>query len=139
MIDKLIKLSIARRWLVMFFVLVVGALGIWNYQKLPIDAVPDITNVQVQINTGAPGYSPLEVEQRITYLVELAITGLPYVESNDCNRPKAICRQALNRLWAQLPPASERSFTTRFTQTRMPSNPMVRNTMPPHCAPCRIG
>ena len=78
MIDKLIQFSIARRWLVMFLVLVTGALGVWNYQHLPIDAVPDITNVQVQINTEAPGYSPLEVEQRITYLVELAITGLPH-------------------------------------------------------------
>ncbi|MCA9423171.1 MAG: efflux RND transporter permease subunit, partial [Nitrospira sp.] len=45
MIDKLIQFSIARRWLVMFFVLVISALGIWNYQNLPIDAVPDITNV----------------------------------------------------------------------------------------------
>ena len=55
MIDKLIQFSIARRWLVMFLVLVTGALGVWNYQQLPIDAVPDITNVQVQINTEAPG------------------------------------------------------------------------------------
>ena len=46
MIDKLIHFSIARRWLVMFLVLIVSALGIWNYQNLPIDAVPDITNVQ---------------------------------------------------------------------------------------------
>ncbi len=93
MIDKLIQFSIASRWLVMFFVLVVGALGVWNYQKLPIDAVPDITNVQVQINTEAPGYSPLEVEQRITYLVELAITGLPYVEST-----RSLSRYALSQV-----------------------------------------
>ena len=49
MIDKLIQFSIARRWLVMFLVLVTGALGVWSYQHLPIDAVPDITNVQVHI------------------------------------------------------------------------------------------
>lgn len=53
------------------------ALGVWSYQKLPIDAVPDITNVQVQINTKAPGYSPLETEQRITYPIETALYGLP--------------------------------------------------------------
>ena len=53
------------------------AAGYWSYQKLPIDAVPDITNVQVQINTKADGYSPLETEQRITYPVETALTGLP--------------------------------------------------------------
>ena len=80
MIDALLRFSIARRWIVMFLVLAVGAFGVWNYQRLPIDAVPDITNVQVQINTSAPGYSPLEVEQRITYLVEVAISGLPNLE-----------------------------------------------------------
>lgn len=80
MIDFLLRFSIARRWIVMFLVLAVAGFGIWNYQRLPIDAVPDITNVQVQINTSAPGYSPLEVEQRITYLVETAIAGLPNLE-----------------------------------------------------------
>lgn len=81
MIDALIKLSIARRWLILFLVVIVSVLGVWNYQRLPIDAVPDITNIQVQINTQAEGYSPLEVEQRITYPIEIAITGLPGVES----------------------------------------------------------
>src|SRR3546814_6030754 len=80
MIDALLRFSIARRWVVLFLVLAGAALGVWNYQRLPIDAVPDITNVQVQINTSAPGYSPLEVEQRITYLVEVAIAGLPNLE-----------------------------------------------------------
>ncbi|WP_129774561.1 efflux RND transporter permease subunit [Peristeroidobacter soli] len=80
MIDAILRFSIARRWLVLFLVLVAAAAGLWNYQRLPIDAVPDITNVQVQINTQAPGYSPLEVEQRITYLVEVAIAGLPHLE-----------------------------------------------------------
>lgn len=80
MIDSLLRFSIARPWIVLFLVVVVAAAGIWNYQRLPIDAVPDITNVQVQINTQAPGYSPLEVEQRITYLVETAIAGLPRLE-----------------------------------------------------------
>ena len=80
MIESLLRFSIERRWVVMFFVLVAAALGGWSYQRLPIDAVPDITNVQVQINTAAPGYSPLEVEQRITYLVETAVAGLPRLE-----------------------------------------------------------
>jgi cobalt-zinc-cadmium resistance protein CzcA len=80
MIDAILRFSIARRWVVLFLVLAAAAAGVWNYQRLPIDAVPDITNVQVQINTQAPGYSPLEVEQRITYLVEVAIAGLPHLE-----------------------------------------------------------
>jgi cobalt-zinc-cadmium resistance protein CzcA len=78
-IDAVLRFSIARRGLVMVFVLGLVALGVYHYQRLPIDAVPDITNVQVQINTQAPGYTPLEVEQRITVPIETAITGLPHL------------------------------------------------------------
>ena len=74
MIDFLIRFAIERRGVVMTVMLALVLLGIWNYQRLPIDAVPDITNVQVQINTQAAGYTPLEVEQRITYPIETAIT-----------------------------------------------------------------
>ena len=114
MIDKLIQFSIASRWLVMFFVLVVGALGVWNYQNLPIDAVPDITNVQVQINTEAPGYSPLEVEQRITYLVELAITGLPYVEST-----RSISRYALSQVTVVFEKGTDIYFARNLINERL--------------------
>jgi len=76
MLEKLIRASIAHRWLVLLLVLGLSALGLWNYGRLPIDAVPDITNVQVQINTEAPGYSPLEAEQRVTFPVETALAGL---------------------------------------------------------------
>lgn len=77
MIEHILRLSIERRWLVLGAVFTFIILGLWNYQRLPIDAVPDITNIQVQINTEAPGYSPLETEQRITYPVETALAGLP--------------------------------------------------------------
>lgn len=77
MIDSLLRLVIDRRILFLSFIFIIVGVGIWSYQKLPIDAVPDITNVQVQINTTAPGYSPLEAEQRITYPVENALAGLP--------------------------------------------------------------
>ena len=70
MINNILSLSIERRGLMLSLILIIIGLGVWSYQKLPIDAVPDITNVQVQINTNAPGYSPLEAEQRITYPVE---------------------------------------------------------------------
>ena len=114
MIDKLIQFSIARRWLVMFLVLVIGALGVWNYQQLPIDAVPDITNVQVQINTEAPGYSPLEVEQRITYLVELAITGLPYVEST-----RSLSRYALSQVTVVFEKGTDIYFARNLINERL--------------------
>lgn len=77
MIESILRAAIHRRWLVLVAVFALVALGLWNYQRLPIDAVPDITNVQVQINTEAPGYSPLETEQRITYTIETALAGLP--------------------------------------------------------------
>ena len=77
MLDGLLAASIRQRWLVMLAVLGISILGAWNFTRLPIDAVPDITNVQVQINSAAPGYSPLEVEQRITFPVETAMGGLP--------------------------------------------------------------
>ena len=77
MLDQIIKLSIARRDVVLFVVLLVAGLGVWNFSRLPIDAVPDITNVQVVINTPAPGYTPLEVEQRITFPLENAMAGIP--------------------------------------------------------------
>lgn len=80
MVQSLVQFSIRHRWLILLAVLGVAAFGVYNYQRLPIDAVPDITNVQVQINTNAPGYSPLEVEQRITYPVETAMAGLPELD-----------------------------------------------------------
>ncbi|WP_140721170.1 efflux RND transporter permease subunit [Pseudomonas sp. Hp2] len=77
MLERLIRASIAHRWLVMALTLALIGVGIWSFQRLPIDVTPDITNVQVQVNTAAPGYSPLEVEQRITFPVETALAGLP--------------------------------------------------------------
>jgi len=62
MFERIIRFAIEQRWLVLLAVLAMAGLGIYNYQRLPIDAVPDITNVQVQINTQAGGYSPLETE-----------------------------------------------------------------------------
>lgn len=80
MIDALIRFTVERRWLVLAATLLVAAAGIYSTLKLPIDAVPDITNVQVQINSEAPGYSPLETEQRISYPVETAMAGLPKLD-----------------------------------------------------------
>ncbi|MBX8477905.1 CusA/CzcA family heavy metal efflux RND transporter [Pseudomonas cichorii] len=77
MFERLIQFAIEQRIVVMLAVLLMVGLGIASYQKLPIDAVPDITNVQVQINTAAPGFSPLETEQRITFAIETAMAGLP--------------------------------------------------------------
>ena len=80
MLTKLLQSSLRHRWLVIIATLAMAALGVYNFNRLPIDAVPDITNVQVQINTSAAGYSPFETEQRITYPVETAMAGIPYLD-----------------------------------------------------------
>lgn len=80
MLEAIIHFSIRQRWLVLLTALGLLALGAYNFTRLPIDAVPDITNVQVQINTAADGYSPLEVEQRITFPIETVLSGLPKLD-----------------------------------------------------------
>lgn len=80
MLEKIIRASVSHRWLMMSFTVVLIAVGVWSFRQLPIDVTPDITNVQVQVNTSAPGYSPLEAEQRITYAVETAMAGLPKMD-----------------------------------------------------------
>ena len=77
MISRLVSFSVLQRWLVVFVTAALAAFGAYNFIRLPIDAVPDITNVQVQINTEAPGYSPLEAEQRITFPIETANNRAP--------------------------------------------------------------
>ncbi len=80
MFERILRFAIEQRWLVLLATLGIAALGIYSYRHLPIDAVPDITNVQVQINAEVPGASPLEVEQRVTYALETAMAGLPGLE-----------------------------------------------------------
>ena len=78
--DRIIQFSIRNAIWVMLFVIAWIAIGIFSYQKLTIDAVPDITNVQVQINSQANGFTALEVEQRITYPIENAMSGMSNLE-----------------------------------------------------------
>lgn len=78
--ERIIQFSIQNAIWVLLFVCTWIAVGVYSYQKLPIDAVPDITNTQVQINTQAKGFTALEVEQRITYPIENAMAGIPDLE-----------------------------------------------------------
>ena len=77
MLARIVRFAIFHRWLMLVATLALVGIGLWSFTRLSIDATPDITNVQVQINTHAPGYSPLESEQRVTYPIETALAGLP--------------------------------------------------------------
>ncbi len=77
MIEKILKFSIEQRWVMIALTLVMGGLGVYNLSRVHIDAVPDISNIQVQIGAQAPGLSALEIEQRITFPIETAMAGLP--------------------------------------------------------------
>jgi cobalt-zinc-cadmium resistance protein CzcA len=81
MIARIISLSVSARWFVLAVVLIVAGVGVWQSLLLPIDVTPDITNKQVQINTVVPTLTPVEVEKRVTYPIETALTGLDGVES----------------------------------------------------------
>ena len=80
MISRIIEFSIRRRWLVVLACFIASALGLWSLTHIPIDAVPDITNNQVQINTVAPALSPVEIEKQVTFRIETALAGTPGLE-----------------------------------------------------------
>ena len=114
MLEKIIELSIRQRIAVLVAVLLLAALGIWNFGRLKIDAVPDITNVQVQINTSAPGFSPLEAEQRITFPVETAIAGLPGLEYT-----RSVSRYGLSQVTVVFEDGTDIYFARQLVNERL--------------------
>jgi cobalt-zinc-cadmium resistance protein CzcA len=80
MINGLIRFSVSQRLLVLLMAPIMIGAGIYSLVKLPIDAVPDVTNVQVQVLTAAPSLAPLEIERQITFPVEVAMSGLPDIQ-----------------------------------------------------------
>ena len=114
MIDALLAFSIRQRWLVVLFALVAGGFGAWNFTRLPIDAVPDVTNVQVQINTRAPGLSPLEAEQRITFPIETAMGGLPRLDYT-----RSISRYGLSQVTVVFQDGTDIYFARQLVNERI--------------------
>lgn len=114
MIDALLAFSVRQRWLVVLFALAAGAFGAWNFTRLPIDAVPDVTNVQVQINTRAPGLSPLEAEQRITFPVETAMGGLPRLDHT-----RSISRYGLSQVTVVFQDGTDIYFARQLVNERI--------------------
>ncbi|MEI7864247.1 MAG: CusA/CzcA family heavy metal efflux RND transporter, partial [Chthoniobacterales bacterium] len=118
---------IRQRWMVLLAVLCVAALGVYNYQRLPIDAVPDITNIQVQINAEAPGYSPLEAEQRITYIVETAMSGLPHLDYT-----RSLSRYGLSQVTVVFKDGTDIYFGRQIIAQRLQE---LRSRLPPGIEP----
>ena len=124
MLNTIIDFSLRRRWLVMAVVAAMAALGIYDYQRLPIDAVPDITNVQVQVNIEASGYSPLETEQRITFVVENAMAGLPGL-----NYTRSLSRYGLSQVTVVFDDGTDIYFARQLVNERLGE---VKGELPPH-------
>ncbi|NVD71593.1 CusA/CzcA family heavy metal efflux RND transporter [Duganella sp. BJB1802] len=114
MFERLIRFAIAQRWLVLLAVAAMAALGVYNYQRLPIDAVPDITNVQVQVNTPAPGYSPLETEQRVTFPIETLMAGLPGLEQT-----RSLSRYGLSQVTVVFKDGTDLFFARQLVGERL--------------------
>ncbi len=122
MIDGILSFAIRRRWLVMIAVVAMAVYGALNFARLPIDAVPDITNVQVQINSRAPGYTPLEAEQRITFPIETAMGGLPRLENT-----RSISRDGLSQVTVIFKDGTDIYFARQLVNERIQQ---VRDQLP---------
>ena len=123
MIDAILDFSIRQRWLVLVATVGFATLGAWNFTRLPIDAVPDITNVQVQINTKAVGYSPLEVEQRITFPIETAMGGLPRLDYT-----RSLSRYGLSQVTVVFKDGTDIYFARQLVNERIQE---VKDRLPP--------
>ncbi|MEY3583209.1 MAG: hypothetical protein RJA48_292 [Verrucomicrobiota bacterium] len=126
-LERVLHGSIRHRWLVMLAVLMLALVGVYHARNLPIDAVPDITNVQVQVNTEAPGYTPLEVEQRITFPVETALAGLPKLSGT-----RSISRYGLSQVTVVFEDGTDIYFARQLVNERIQQ---VRSQLPASIQP----
>lgn len=124
MIGRILSLSVRMRWLVAVLTLVVIGFGLWQITKLPIDAVPDVTNRQVQISTFAPTLGPVDIEKQVTFPVETALAGIPGLEMT-----RSISRNGFSQVTAVFTDRTDIYFarqqvTERLAQSRdsLPSN-----------------
>jgi cobalt-zinc-cadmium resistance protein CzcA len=127
MLERILSFSIRQRWIVLAATLAVAALGFYNYRRLPIDAVPDITNVQVQINTEAPGFSPLEAEQRVTFPIEMVIAGLPGLKET-----RSVSRYGLSQVTVIFEDGTDIYFARQLVNERIQE---AKGKLPPGIEP----
>ena len=122
MLNIITAFAVQRRWLIISLTILMACYGLYNAKHLPIDAVPDITNVQVQINSEAMGYSPLETEQRITYFVENAMAGLPKLDYT-----RSLSRYGLSQVTVIFEDGTDIYWARQQINQRIQA---IRNTLP---------
>ena len=126
-LERIVRFAIAHRWLMLSLTLAFAAVGVWSFSRLPIDATPDITNVQVQVNTEAPGYSPLEAEQRVTFVIETAIAGLPNLDYT-----RSLSRYGLSQVTVVFEDGTDIFFARQQVAERIAQ---VKSQLPPGLEP----
>ena len=127
MLEAIIKFALARRGLVLMLVLIIVGLGVWKSTQLLIDAVPDITNVQVSINTAAPGYTPLEAEQRVSFPVETAMAGIPKLSYT-----RSVSRYGLSQVTVVFEEGTDIYFARQLVSERLS---VAKANLPPSLEP----
>ena len=126
-LGRIVRFSIAHRWLVMSLTIGMLTTGFWSFLQLPIDATPDITNVQVQINTQTPGFSPLEAEQRVTFPIETAMAGLPGLDYT-----RSISRYGLSQVTTVFVDGTDLYFARQQVAERLQQ---IRSSLPESLEP----
>src|SRR5262245_32331249 len=130
MIEGVISFSVRQRWLVLLLTLAACIAGAWALVRVPIDAVPDITNNQVQINSLAPALSPIDVEKQVTYPIETALAGIPGLEYT-----RSLNRNGFSQVTAVFTDQTDIYFARQQITERLAE---ARRTIPPGIDP-RIG
>src|SRR2546430_1024958 len=131
MITKILSFSVRARWLVVFLTAIVAGWGLWQLFLLPIDALPDITNKQVQINTAAPTLGPVEVEKRVTFPIETALSGLAGVEST-----RSFSRNGFSQVTAIFSESADLYFMRQRVAERLSeARPNLPDAAEPHIGP----
>ncbi|MDQ3001987.1 MAG: CusA/CzcA family heavy metal efflux RND transporter [Fibrobacterota bacterium] len=123
MLERILAFSLAHRWMMLLATLVIAVLGVFNYGRLPIDAVPDITNVQVVVIGEARGFSPMEVEQRVTFPLENALAGLPKLEAT-----RSVSRYGLSQVTVVFEDGTDIYFARQLVNERIQD---VKDQLPP--------
>jgi cobalt-zinc-cadmium resistance protein CzcA len=127
MISRILDLSVRHRWTVVLLSLGFVALGLWSLVRLPIDAVPDITNKQVQINTTAPALSPVEIEKQVTFRIETALAGIARLEST-----RSLSRNGFSQVTAVFAEKTDIYFARQQINERLIE---LRSSLPPGADP----